>query len=328
MGAEAAAAIEAAAIEAAVSRTLRARGPVVLAVSGGRDSMALLHAAGRCDPASVAVVATFDHRTGPHACRALALAAQSAARVGVRFAAGRAGPHVPPTEAGWREARWRFLREAAAAAGATVVVTAHTRDDQVETVAMRILRRAGARGLAGLDVDGDIARPWLSFARSAVARYGDRHGVEYVEDPTNQSRAHLRNRVRLDLLPALRRVQPAIDDCLLAIGADAAAWRRRVERVVRDAHPVRREGDGCSIAVSALAVYDAPSLAVVWPVLAAEIGITLDRRGVTRLAQFTRAARTGSRMQLSGGVEVLRSRFSFVLQCGPAAGSAVRSRTP
>lgn len=216
-------------IEAAVGEAFDAAGPLVLAVSGGRDSMCLLDAARRIAPGRVAAVATFDHGTGPWASEAAALVAKQASTHGLFCVAGRAPAGTPATEAAWRATRWRFLRDVAAQRGARVA-TAHTQDDQLETVVIRILRGAGARGLAGLSTDTDVVRPWLGVRRQAIQSYATRHEVAYVDDPTNQARTHLRNRVRLDLLPALRRVQPSLEGELLVFAAAAARWRRSVER--------------------------------------------------------------------------------------------------
>ncbi len=305
-------------IETPVARALGAAGRVVLAVSGGRDSMALLRAAVNVMRAPVAAVATFDHGTGAHATAAVALVSAMCEAYDVPCTTARAPEGTPQTDAAWRLARWRFLRSVAAAHEARVV-TAHTRDDQLETLIIRILRHAGARGLAGLDSDGGVVRPWLAVQRAAVSDYAARHGVAYVDDPSNQSRAFLRNRVRLDLLPALLRARPALGAELLGVAESAATWRRNVERHVAAAHPARADPDGLSIAASELAHYDQAALAIVWPVLAARMGLALDRRGMARLAEFTLRGRVGGEIQLSGGVAVQRSTFSFVLRRrGPA----------
>jgi tRNA(Ile)-lysidine synthase len=298
---------------------------VVLAVSGGRDSMALLHAAASVAPERVRVVATFDHATGPHASAAAELVAARASAYGLVCRSGRAPSGTLHSEAAWRAVRWRFLRAVAAEYGSSVA-TGHSRDDQLETVAIRILRHAGARGLAGLDTDSGIVRPWLGASRVAIAQYASRHAIPYLEDPSNTSKAHLRNRVRLDLLPALRRMRPGLDDELMAVSGMAAGWRRQVERIVAEQHPLIRGDDGPSVAAAALARYDAASLAVVWPVIAAGAGITLDRRGTARLVAFTSRGKVGGVIQLSGGIVVRRSRFSFVLERRDLVGGARAGR--
>jgi tRNA(Ile)-lysidine synthase len=300
-------------VESAVAAALADRmGPLVLAISGGADSMALLHSAARVAPDRVAAVATFDHCTGPASRAAVALVRDRGRQCGFEVMVG-ASPTVERTEAAWRAARWGFLRRVAGECGA-VVATGHTRDDQVETVVMRALRGAGARGLAGLDVDSDVVRPLLALSRATVREYGEREGLGWVEDPSNTSGVFLRNRVRRELLPALERVQPGFSTGMLGIGASAASWRREVEAFVVEHCPIRRTADGMSVAVADLAPYDASTVAVLWPVIAARAGVTLDRRGTSRLAAFTFKSKVGGTIQLSGGVEVVRSRFLFVMR--------------
>jgi tRNA(Ile)-lysidine synthase len=301
-----------AAVAAAVAATVSADRPLVLAVSGGVDSMVLLHSVARVASERVAAVATFDHCTGPASQAAAELVGRAGPRYGFDVIRGAART-VGRTEAQWRAGRWAFLREVATARRARVA-TGHTRDDQIETVAMRVLRGAGARGLAGLDVDSDVVRPLLGVSRAAVRAYGAAQGLEWVEDPSNASGAFLRNRVRLELLPAMRAARPSFEEDMWEIGALAARWRRDAEALVAERCPVRQMGDGVSVAVADLVRYDQHAVAFLWPVIAARAGVTLDRRGTSRLAAFTFKSKVGGTIQLSGGIEVVRSRFLFVIR--------------
>ena len=286
-------------------------GGFVLAVSGGRDSMALLHAFARAAPDSVAIVATFDHATGRTATRAAHLVAAESARLGLPAVIGRASKRGA-SEAEWRDARRQFLSDVAERTGARIV-TAHTRDDQVETVLMRVLRGAGARGLAGLYAGGTI-RPLLEYSRVEVAAYAVRAGVAWVEDPTNASMQFFRNRVRRDLLPALERVSPGFDAALLSLAREAGAWREELDRLVAPIARVSDRRDSVSVAVGALAPYSRAELSSLWPAIAARVGLAMDWRGTERAAAFTNESRTGTRIQLSGGWEIARSRDAFELR--------------
>ncbi|HWG52225.1 MAG TPA: tRNA lysidine(34) synthetase TilS [Gemmatimonadaceae bacterium] len=277
---------------------------LVLAVSGGVDSMVLLDAVSRVCPERVACVATFDHGSGPWATQAADQVEARATVLGFPVARGRAVGH-PGSEAAMRDARWHFLHAVARDHHARVA-TAHTRDDQVETVFLRALRGAGARGLAALFAPSDVVRPLLSLARSDIARYARARQLAWIEDPSNASRRFLRNRVRLDLLPACNRVRPGLSDELLDLAARAAALRRELDDVVGSALQPAREGDSVVVARTRLAGYDAPMLRLIWPVLAAQLGIAMDRRGTERAAQFTTQERAGGRIQLSGGYEIVR----------------------
>jgi tRNA(Ile)-lysidine synthase len=297
----------------AVADALHAR-RVILAVSGGRDSMSLMHAALRHARDSVACVACFDHGTGPHARRALALVRRSAAKLGVEVVSARATT-VGRTEAEWRAQRWSFLRGLATERSAQVA-TAHTLDDQVETVLMRVMRGAGARGIAALAADGPIVRPLLGVGRAAVASYARAKRLAWVEDPSNRRAGHLRNRVRRDLLPAIARVQPKFAGELAALGERAAHLRAQVELFVDRELALAIRGDAVLVAREMMLRYDAQALALLWPAVAARAGVTLDRRGTDRLVAFTTGERNGARVPLSGGFEAIAHRGSIVVRRG------------
>jgi tRNA(Ile)-lysidine synthase len=304
---------EEARVQGVAASALQGRGRVVLAISGGLDSMVLLDAVSLSlsAPKSSILVATFDHRTGSHASRAARLVERKARQLGFRCVIGTAAA-IGKRESEWRDERWRFLRSVAKDNKAPVF-TAHTLDDQVETVFMRILRDAGPRGLAGLYAESDVVRPFLALRRSELERYAEARHVQYIEDPTNSSRAYLRNRVRHDLLPALTRVRPQFPSSLLSIARLAATWREEMEETVARIN-VRVGSDGSiRVARSELAGYDAESLRTLWPAIAAKAGVIMDRRGTHRLAEFTMKGHTGGSIQLSGGIEVRMFRDHLLL---------------
>ena len=291
--------------------------PLLLAVSGGLDSMALLAAMASVARSHIAGVATFDHGTGAAAARGADHVARVAGALGLPVIVGH-GDGEPHTrggrEATWRRARHDFLRSTARALGARVV-TAHTEDDQIETVLMRVMRGSGARGLAGLLAEGGPLRPFVAIRRAALERYIHTTGHDWVEDPSNESRAHLRNRVRHDLLPALRRVEPHIDDMLLETGRRAAAWRAAVERLVGERVSFSLPpGGGLDVASAELADYDRDSLAVLWSSLAGRAGLALDRRGTERLAAFTASGARHGTVPLSAGWRVEARRDAYLLR--------------
>lgn len=306
--------VEASVVERAVETALAGYSHVVLAVSGGIDSAVMLAAAsrlkGRARPKMV--VATFDHGTGRAAGRAAALVAREAARLGIPCMTGRAAT-VGTREEEWRRARWTFLERVAARNSASVV-TAHTRDDQVETVFMRILRDAGPRGLAGLYADSEIVRPFLDLRRAAIAEYATAHRVKHLEDPTNLDRKHLRNRVRLDLLPSITRRNPGFPDELLTLARASADWRRSLEDLATSVDATPAIDGVLRIDRSSLRGFDDASLRVLWPALAARASVVMDRRGTHRAAEFTIRGATGGAIQLSGGVEIVMRRDHMVLR--------------
>ena len=294
-----------------VRRTLRGK-RVVLAVSGGRDSMSLLHAAHAHASESIACVACFDHGTGAHATESIALVRRTAAAMGLDFVTERA-PVALSTEAGWRAQRWDFLRRIARARGAQVAA-AHTRDDQLETVLMRVMRGSGARGLAALAAASPVLRPLLRASRDDVADYAARAELSWVDDPSNARPDHLRNRVRHALLPALLRARPALAADLLALGERAATIRAQLDTLLdRELSLEHREG-AVRVSRATMLRFDPAALALLWPAIAARAGATLDRRGTDRLVAFTTNERNGARIPLSGGFEAASHRGSFIVR--------------
>jgi tRNA(Ile)-lysidine synthetase-like protein len=307
--------VEASDAERAVEAALGTGGPAILAVSGGLDSMVLLAAAAARLSARArkqVVVATFDHGTGKAAGRAAALVARQAFRSGFACVTGRAST-IGTREEEWRRGRWEFLQQVASKREANVV-TAHNLDDQVETVFMRILRDAGPRGLAGLYAESEIVRPFLNLSRATLASYARQKKVPFVQDPSNSDRKHLRNRIRLDILPSIVKQNPGFPDELLSLAREAAVWRRSLEDLAGTVGAEAEQDGALRISRSSLKGYDADSLRVLWPALAARASVVMDRRGTQRAAEFTIKGATGGTIQLSGGIEIVMRRDHMLLR--------------
>lgn len=207
---------------------------VLVAVSGGPDSLALLHAlwaSGAARGLADVSAAHLDHtlRGAESAAEAAWVAAWCAERgincqVGAADVAGRAKVGKQSKQEAARAARYEFLEEAAARVGADWIATGHTRDDQAETVLINVLRGTGTDGLAGIPaVSGRVVRPLLDVSRAEVEAYCAAHGLEPRRDPSNgEAGAYTRNRVRLELLPQLEReYNPAVADALVRLSAIA-----------------------------------------------------------------------------------------------------------
>ena len=297
------------AVRAALSAEVRP----VFAVSGGLDSMVLLHAAREAGlEKRQPVVATFDHGTGATATHAVAVVADTAMRCGFECVTGTASsPGLSEEE--WRRARWQFLREVASATRGRVV-TAHTLDDQVETIFMRILREAGPRGLAGLYAKSDVIRPFVNISRRVIEGYAAGHAVQYVTDPTNDSRRYLRNRVRHDLLPSIAKIRPRFIPDLIDISRRSAEWRKAMDSLLEAVDSSTSPDGSLRVARASLAGFDAESLRVLWPALAARANVVMDRRGTHRAAEFTMNGLTGRSIQLSGMFEIVMHRDHLLLR--------------
>jgi tRNA(Ile)-lysidine synthase len=299
-------------IEQSASELLARRNRLVLAVSGGVDSAVLLDAIARLmQPSHRIVVVSVDHGTGDAATESTARVLAAAARLGLPAMSERL-ELARADEASWRAGRWEFLRRVAAAEGAHVV-TGHTLNDHIETVIMRLMRGASARGLAGLLAVSDVERPFLAHDRKAILEYARLRKVSFTEDPTNESRAFLRNRIRLDLLPAIRRVRPRFEREIFQLSRRAADVRAAVDALADD-FVVKSREQGMLLVVDASVLCDLPdpSLRLLLPAIVARAGITLDRRGLLRLAEVFHAS-PGSSGQISGGYQAVRRRADVVI---------------
>lgn len=198
---------------------------MVAAVSGGSDSVALAFVLG--DLAATrqlifAAVAHLNHHIRGAAadedaafCRALADRLGVPAIVGDADVPAEAAEHDVSIEVAGRHARQRFYREAMASVHAERVALAHTRDDQAETVLLRLTRGAGAAGLGGMAVRRNhLARPLLDCTRDELQAFLRARGEAWREDATNLDRSIPRNRVRHDVMPHLRAINAQADAAL------------------------------------------------------------------------------------------------------------------
>lgn len=209
---------------------------VLLAVSGGADSMALLHAMCALAPQYGwrLCIAHLNHRLRTEAVRDAAFVGEAAAVAGVPVVTGGADVSAHAARSGLsiemaaRELRYTFLADTAAAQACTCIVTAHTAGDQAETVLMRMARGCGLTGLRGIPPVGEtggvtLLRPLLAVSRAQIEAYLAQAGQAWREDASNADPAYRRNRVRHNVLPVIAaelnpRAEAAL--CRLAALAD------------------------------------------------------------------------------------------------------------
>ena len=278
---------------------------VAVAFSGGRDSVALLHLlvslreAWQLDLLAV----HLDHRMreGSGADTDWVMGVCRAWGVGL-VAACAARPIR--SEAEGRRARYALLRKVARAFQVDAVVTAHHRDDQAETVLMRIARGTGVRGLRGIAAKrGRLVRPLLAFDRAAIDAYLVREKLSWREDPTNRDPRYQRNRVRAELLPALGR---DVATALAAVADNARAlessWKAPIEEMVAGAvTPV--EG-GFLIARDTVLGYDPPARARLLRALCRRLGVVPTQAATAAGVALIDEGESGSGVDLGGGVRL------------------------
>ncbi len=235
----------------------------LVALSGGGDSVALLHllteVRDRLD--LVLGAAHLDHGLRQEATDDLRFARELCRSLGIPFLSARArvrqhaDRHGLSLEAAGRKLRYRFLFQARRRLGCELVLTAHTADDQAETVLLRLVAGTGLRGLGGIRPrrrDG-VVRPVLPFTRDELRQYLRSRRLDWREDATNTVADAPRTRVRLVLLPMLRQWNPRIVEALGRLAASARQDESYLAGRVRRLWPgLSSEAEGASLDLSRL----------------------------------------------------------------------------
>ena len=227
---------------------------LVVAVSGGPDSLALLHALARTrrETSLRLQAAHLDHGLrGAESEADAAFVAKTCRVLGLDLCSEAADTeafrrtHRLSLEDAARRLRYRFLARVAAELGARAVAVGHTVDDQAETVLMNIVRGAGLTGLRGMSessrrrikgTDVHIVRPLLAgVSRSDTEGYCEALGLSPRHDSSNSSLLMLRNRIRHEVMPSLGRINPQVRDAILRLSESARRDLTYLERAVDDA---------------------------------------------------------------------------------------------
>jgi tRNA(Ile)-lysidine synthase len=252
---------------------------LLVAVSGGPDSVAallVLRELGK-ECGFEVIAGHFDHRLRPESRADLEYVRGLCARLDVPCftgegdvarAAEATGKGVEETA---RRMRYQFLGFLGGKEMAGALATGHTADDQAETVLHRIIRGSGIRGIRGMlprsPVPGaeaqTLIRPLLVLRRSDTVAICAAAGIEAREDLSNRDRRYSRNRIRHEILPALRLENPSVDSALINLAASAREVFESVERQALSAQPASRDAAGSAFALPALASLPGEALTLV-----------------------------------------------------------------
>ncbi len=303
---------------------------LVVAVSGGRDSVTLLHllrfGAGLPDVALVA--AHLDHAMRPDSGGDAAWVRGLCRAWGVPCRTARLD-RAPSDEAGARRARYAFLEEVRAGEGADAVLTAHHADDQAETVLFRAARGTGPGGLAGILPRREPAvwRPLLQADRADLRAWARAHGVRWRTDPTNRA-PRPRNVLRHEILPRLEEaVAPGTTRALAGLARrareDEAAWAAALPTLLAPLEPRRADGEVSVLRAALLERPEALRTRLV-RALAEELGTPLTEAGTRAAIAFIRSGTSGGGVELGGG-RVLRRELDRIVLGRPRTPAPDRS---
>ena len=211
--------------------------PIIVGVSGGADSIALLHILARLGYSCIACHCNFNLR-GEESLRDRDFTRETARAWHIPFeeisfaTLDFAQAHNLSVEMACRQLRYEWFEEKRAQYGAQAVAVAHHRDDSVETLLLNLIRGTGIAGLTSMRPrNGFVVRPLLSVSREEIEAYLSTQGLPYVVDHTNLEPVYVRNKIRLQVLPLLRTINPSVDASIY----QSMQNLREADRVYRDA---------------------------------------------------------------------------------------------
>ena len=321
---------------------------VAVGLSGGADSVALLRAlVERSRELGIVLHAAHLHHglRGEEADADLAFARELAASLGVPFheqrvdtaAEAKAAPGKPgeSIEEAARRLRYAWFRMLMSEAPLDAVATAHTLDDQAETVLARLLRGAWTEGIAGIHPvvehpEGQIIRPMLATRREAVETYLRALGQPWREDSTNRHLTYTRNRIRHELLPLLETWNPQLRAHLAQMATlaldEEAWWQAEIARLAPElllpGKPVRgggrASGEGLALDRTRLAALPVPLQRRLLRHAAASLGSPLDFESTEAVRMLALAGKAGQKRELAQGLRAERTPRELRLTVAPA----------
>jgi len=208
---------------------------VVLAVSGGVDSVVMLHAISENNKTFGMeldlIVAHFDHGIRDDSDADARFVEALAESHGLQFELGRAELGAAPSEAMARKARWEFLKNVRKKHDSICIMTAHHSDDVLETQIINLLRGTGRRGLSVLGNTDTIVRPLIKNTKQEIYEYALKHELEFVEDSSNSNAQYLRNRIRHYYLPKIGNHLSRLQSNIQSVDTNNSEINRLVEEL-------------------------------------------------------------------------------------------------
>ncbi|MBR2132958.1 MAG: tRNA lysidine(34) synthetase TilS [Oscillospiraceae bacterium] len=297
---------------------------VLCAVSGGRDSMALLHVMLRLREQECFAVAAahYNHHLRQTAQRDEDFVRSWCDAKGIPVAVGSgdvrafAKEHGTSIEDAARVLRYQFLEACADDLGASYIATAHHRQDNAETILLHLLRGAGMQGLCGIPpVRGRVIRPLLDTARESINQYISKYDLPYVEDESNAEGIYTRNRLRLELLPLLEELSPGSVSRIAATGIRLRADNACLEHMAAKLLPSADADGGTKIPAELLKAQDAAIVVRLLRTAAERLGVSLTAVQTDAVLRL----RTGGIFVLNDSVRVLRTREELIFYRLPPA---------
>ncbi|HEY1646246.1 MAG TPA: tRNA lysidine(34) synthetase TilS [Candidatus Saccharimonadales bacterium] len=205
-------------------------GKYVVAVSGGVDSVVLLHLLQKQGQLEL-VVAHFDHGIREDSPLDRKFVEDLSKEYGLKFYYDEGHLGSKTSEEKARDARYKFLNDVVKKEQADGLITAHHQDDQIETAIINIIRGTGRKGLSSLTSSSKVLRPLLGYSKDDIRKYALDNKLKWREDPTNQDLKYLRNYIRHKIVPKLDR---ASRDHLIDLINKQASLNTQIDKELSD----------------------------------------------------------------------------------------------
>lgn len=292
-----------------------APGRYVVAVSGGVDSMVLLDLLSKKNKLEL-IVAHFDHGIRTDSVKDKQLVENVAHAHGLEFVTEKGELGADASEATARTARYSFLKRVMKEYDANAIVVAHHRDDALETLIINSLRGTGRRGV--LKETKTIKRPLLSTTKDEIIEYAKTNHLVWREDSTNNDTKYLRNYVRHELIPKMKRIDPESTDYLLSSHTNLSEANYEIENeldiIVEDYIASRENG------------FEIPRQWLI--MLPNEVGrevlydctrrlkndISLDRKNIESALVFSKTAKPGKTMELNKYIHIRTEPAKIIVE--------------
>ena len=316
-------------------RLISRKNAILVGVSGGADSTALLSILVRLVPESVKTAVYIDHLLRPLESGAEIRHVKAlCSRFGIEFDSCcvdvqnvRMSSGESP-EACARRLRFDAFARMAEKHGTDLIALGHTRDDQVEEVLIRLIRGSGASGLSGMNVrNRQIIRPLLHNSKQEIIEYLEASDVSYCTDSSNTSRAYLRNKIRLELIPLLEEeFNPAIKQTILNAAAiltdedsylDEATEKLYCNVVTEKVLPGTANRE-CSFATKAFRKISRALGRRILEKMFRQSDCPPTFQAIEEIMKLTEKGRTGTTIHFSGGLRIIKTADEIIFSSRPA----------
>ena len=285
------------------------KGKYIVAVSGGVDSVVLLHmlAVASQHPDTTYIVAHFDHGIRADSSADLDYVVSLAKSYGYIVETQRQELGPGTSEADAREARYEFLRRVKASHGAKAIITAHHQDDLLETMLLHVMRGTGRRGLDPMRSSHDIIRPLIDHRKADLIAYANQHSLLWQEDSTNSDTKYARNAVRANVMPKLTHVGR---QKLVGLNIAAKVRNNEIDRLIKEINGY--VFDDTQLVRGRAVTLPSPVLQeLVHQWLTQEGGINIDNTMVVRVVLAIKTLPAGKKLSLGKSLWLVSGKSSL-----------------